>query len=64
MNTCEICKNKFNYLEKHHIKSVSKGGKNEKGNYAYICPNCHELVHRGEIILEGRFGSTKGTILV
>ena len=51
---CEICKD-LSYTDSHHIKSSSKRGNNEKYNKCNLCPNCHRLVHTGEIILEGRF---------
>lgn len=62
-NNCEICKT-YTFLEKHHINSKSLNGDNKKSNLCYICPNCHNLVHLGEIIIEGKFASTKGTILI
>jgi len=61
---CEICKHKFESLDKHHIQSKSYGGTNHKSNIAYICPNCHRLTHKGKIIIEGRFTSSNGYILV
>lgn len=63
MKQCEIC-NQETYLDKHHIISRSKGGPNKSYNIAYLCPNCHRKVHRGVIILEGRFMSCTGNILV
>ena len=63
MKECEICRNKFKLLDKHHIQSKSKGGCNKPWNIAHICPNCHRAVHLGEIILEGKFNSTDGMIL-
>jgi len=61
---CEICDYRMKYLDKHHIHSLSKGGMDIPANRTKICPNCHRLVHSGVIILEGRFSSTKGNILV
>lgn len=29
----------------HHIIQRSKGGSDEHDNLAYICPNCHRMVH-------------------
>lgn len=59
---CEICLEHFIKPDKHHIKSKAYGGKN-KGNLCTVCPNCHRLVHLGEIIIEGRYATTKGNIL-
>jgi hypothetical protein len=61
---CEICK-KAHYCDEHHITSRKYGGSNKPSNIATICPNCHRLVHKGLVILEGRFMSLpKGIILV
>lgn len=57
MNICEICKKEIQ-TDTHHIQSVSKGGSNLYSNKCEICPNCHRLVHNGNIILEGRFLTT------
>ena len=57
--TCEICK-EVNYLEKHHIQSKCFEGSDNNFNICYICSNCHEKVHRGDIIIEGKFLTLKG----
>ncbi len=61
---CEVCNKYFESLDKHHIQSRSKGGSNSPNNIAYICPNHHRLVHLGLVIIEGRFNSTSGDVLV
>jgi hypothetical protein len=33
----------------HHIIPRADGGSNDHSNLAYICPNCHRLVHSGII---------------
>ncbi|MGG0577518.1 HNH endonuclease signature motif containing protein [Priestia aryabhattai] len=33
------------FLEVHHIKYLSKGGKDEIGNVVALCPNCHRRIH-------------------
>jgi hypothetical protein len=53
-NFCEICKKPI-LTDKHHIQSKSIYGTNYLYNLCELCPNCHRLVHDGEIILEGRF---------
>ena len=63
-SNCEICPSEIKSTDKHHIHSRSKGGSNLPWNKARICPNCHRLVHTGELIIEGRFHSTGGNILV
>jgi len=64
MKKCEICEDDSVLLDKHHIISKSKGGSNKAYNIAHLCPNCHRRVHTGDIILEGRFESTLGNVLV
>lgn len=59
---CDIC-GELSYLDKHHIQSKSKCGTNEKYNLIRICPNCHRLIHVGDIIVEGKFMTTSGIVL-
>jgi hypothetical protein len=54
---CEIC-NQISFIDRHHIQSLSKNGNNYDYNKCEICPNCHRKVHKGDIILEGRFLTT------
>lgn len=62
---CEICgESDSSILEIHHIISRSRGGSNHPSNLCYICCNCHCKVHNGDIILEGRYNSTSGNILI
>lgn len=50
---CDLCENKapFNtpegdpYLETHHIKWLSRGGKDSVENTVALCPNCHRKMH-------------------
>jgi hypothetical protein len=63
MKICEIC-NKHKARHGHHIQSKSKGGSSQPFNIAYICPNCHDDVHRGNVILEGKFLTTDGYTLL
>lgn len=37
-------------LEIHHIIPRAKGGNNKIENLVMLCPNCHALTHKGEII--------------
>jgi hypothetical protein len=61
---CEICQKEYESCDKHHITSKMYGGSNRPGNIAIICPNCHRLVHKGLVIIEGRFMSLpKGNIV-
>ena len=37
-------------IDMHHIVEVAEGGGNEFGNLLALCPTCHALFHRGEIV--------------
>ncbi len=67
MNTleCEIikCGEKIK-IDRHHINSLSKGGLDKPWNKCKLCPNCHRKVHMGEIIIERRFETTKGNVII
>lgn len=60
---CEICGD-IAYTDNHHIQSKSKSGSNKAFNRASLCKKCHDLVHRGEIILEGRFMTSNDNMLI
>jgi hypothetical protein len=36
-------------LDIHHLEYVSKGGDNNPSNLLALCPNCHQLHHKGHI---------------
>src|SRR3954465_12638574 len=36
-------------LDMHHIWEVSAGGTDDPSNLIALCPNCHNLYHRGTI---------------
>jgi len=61
---CEICNKGTDFIKKHHIHSKSIGGSDLPSNRAYICSDCHDMVHVGLIIIEGRFGSLNGNTLI
>ncbi|HDY7704115.1 TPA: HNH endonuclease [Vibrio vulnificus] len=50
---CELCmknapflnKDGFPYLEVHHVKPLSEGGKDVVKNCVALCPNCHREAH-------------------
>ena len=63
MKPCEICKT-MAFLQKHHIHSTCYGGEDKPFNKTFICPNCHAEVHFGFKVLEGRFASSRGNIVV
>jgi len=51
---CPICKTKTK-LVCHHIHGRNIPRWDELWNLAWICPNCHDLTHDGEYIIEGNF---------
>ena len=61
---CEVCNLEFDHCQKHHIQSRCYGGTDNPSNIATLCPNHHTMIHYGEIIIEGRIGSTEGNVLV
>lgn len=46
---CSICNWNKIPCDLHHITQKSKGGDDNTSNLAYICPNCHRLVHAKKI---------------
>lgn len=61
---CEICQKDTDFIKEHHIQSRCYGGENLSYNIACICSSCHDKVHYGLIIIEGRFSSMRGNVLV
>lgn len=59
---CEICGLQSEICIKHHITSKCKLGSEHPNNKAILCPNCHSLIHFGQIILEGKLKSTSGKL--
>ncbi|HIF9393044.1 TPA: HNH endonuclease [Photobacterium damselae] len=54
-NQCELCgsspffrENGKVYLEVHHVKSLSDGGRDKISNTVALCPNCHKQLHFGQ----------------
>jgi hypothetical protein len=67
---CEIeeCHETLN-LEKHHIipqkdKKKNKDFSHGFVNLAILCPNHHAMADSGDLIIEGRFSSTRGSVLL
>lgn len=60
---CDICKVPF-YLDEHHIRGRKIPNPNHMSNIANICPNCHRLVHVGDIVLEGWLLTSDGYKLI
>ena len=53
-NRCElpICPSR-RYCRLHHLKLFSAGGKHTKGNLIYVCSGHHDMIHSGQIWIEG-----------
>ena len=62
---CPICMAKTK-LCRHHINGRDIARSEEEWNIAWICPNCHDLVHDdgGRITIEGWFNTTNGRELI
>ena len=60
---CEICKQK-QVLVQHHIRGREIPQANHPSNLANICSNCHVSVHHGDIIIEKKFQTTNGLLLI
>ena len=56
---CEICKEPH-YLQAHHIEGRKIKNADKPSNLIDICSNCHEKIHRGDIIIEGKFLTSNG----
>lgn len=59
---CEICGfSDKRAIQAHHIiPRTDPNCTNEESNLAYVCANCHNLIHAHEIIIEGRYLTTDG----
>ena len=60
--TCEVCGRPYHH--KHHIIGRSFNGSNDLSNIAFLCASCHVDTHKGLIVIEGRFLTTSGYMLL
>lgn len=61
---CEVC-GWTQTLHLHHIiPRCDKRCTDSLQNLAVLCPNCHNLVHSGDIIIVGVYSSTAGRKLM
>lgn len=60
---CDVCKN-ITFLHEHHINGREIPNPNHISNLCSICPTCHDLVHRGKIIIEGYVYTSNGMELI
>lgn len=59
---CPVCGQKRRLVE-HHIHGRDVPRWNQPWNVAWLCANCHDDVHSGDVILEGWVATTAGTEL-
>lgn len=64
--SCEVCSyNVPSSLHTHHIiPRCDPRSSNNLNNLTVLCPNCHNLVHLGELIIIGVYTSTNGRKLM
>jgi C4-type Zn-finger protein len=60
---CPIC-DIVAKLCRHHINGREVPRAEEEWNISWICPNCHDKIHEGDIIIEGWFKTTNGRKLI
>jgi len=60
---CTIC-NEQTYLVEHHIRGRKIHDPNHPSNLCYICSNCHQKIHRGDIIIEQWIRMSDGLELI
>ena len=51
---CPVCEKEVPLVE-HHLRGREIPRWNENWNIAWICATCHDLIHLGEVIIEGWF---------
>jgi hypothetical protein len=51
-------------LVEHHINGREVADAEGEWNRVWLSPNVHDMVHRGEIVIEGWFMSSGGRILI
>lgn len=61
---CEVCGWTKNLHLHHIIPRCDKRCTNSLQNLAILCPNCHNLVHVGDIIIIGVYSGTAGRTLM
>ena len=63
IHPCDICHYKT-FLHTHHIGGREIPNADFDFNLADVCPNCHNEIHYGRIIIEGWFTTTNGMELL
>lgn len=62
---CEVCGfDDKRAIHAHHIiPKTDPNCTDHTSNLAFVCANCHNLIHSNEIIIEGRYLTTNGNKL-
>lgn len=60
---CEVCHNK-RLLVCHHIHGRDIPQWNNDWNRSWVCPDCHDSIHSGKVIIEERAMTTSGRKLI
>jgi len=60
---CDICHDK-RILEIHHIRGRKIPNYDHPSNCCYLCPNCHDDIHHGLIVIEDWVSSSNGKELI
>ena len=60
---CVICEEQH-YLDTHHIEGRKIPNYNHKSNLADVCPNCHRIIHKGDIVIEKWVMTSAGRTLL
>jgi len=60
---CDLCDD-VNFLEEHHIEGRNIPNPNHSSNVCNLCPNCHDKIHRGVLVIERWMTTTNGRKLI
>ena len=61
---CYFCdEDNYDVLDCHRILPEKQGGKYKKPNSVACCVCCHRKIHAGQIIIDGYYLSSAGTVL-
>lgn len=60
---CSVC-SLVSFLHTHHIQGREIPNANHWSNLVSVCPNCHDAIHRGEVVIEGWISTTDGKMLI
>ena len=61
--SCDVCKHYFP-LVRHHLNGREIPKYDEPFNVAEVCPNCHQDIHSGEVVVEGWMQTSVGRELI